>query len=216
MSAPATFDAATGTDPRDCRVYRFICLDPHTSYTTRRVGYIGESIRMPFVRMLEHVYNQWWADTIVAWEVYDEVYPSKGSALAAEEAAVRAEMPLYNDEYNHGNPDRIPLWKQEQQARERGTTARPAPMYPNRPRRQASQSSERAPQQRTRRVPAVRAERRPRGWWLMLWFVLAVILGVWTRSVTGVTSDGVWVGAGGGTLLVALMVRGTRRRRRRR
>lgn len=110
------------TDTRTCSLYRFWVLDPATGYTTRVLGYVGETARIPFERLMEHVYAQPWADTIVGWEVDPTVYTGKAAVLAAEKAAVRRERPLYNVEWNMGNPDRIPPWKAERQARARGRT----------------------------------------------------------------------------------------------
>lgn len=110
-----------------CRLYRIYVWDPRTDYTTQTLGYIGETLRLPFTRWLEHVYEQPWADTIAALVVDEQVFPSKGAVLAAEEAAVRAERPLFNIEFNMGNPDRIKPWEAKEQALERQRRALTCP-----------------------------------------------------------------------------------------
>lgn len=96
-------------DLRECRLYRFYGWDPGTNYTTKTLIYIGETWREPFDRLMEHVARQPWADTIAGWEVDDRIYYGKEAVTAAERAAVEAEQPLYNDEFNRGNPARIEL-----------------------------------------------------------------------------------------------------------
>lgn len=122
------------TDVRDCRLYRFYGWDPRTGYTTKTLIYIGETVREPFDRLMEHVARKPWADTITSWEVDDQVFAGKDQVLAAEQAAVQTEQPLYNHEYNLGNPHRVPLSDQERQRWDRDT-ARGRPLW-------------RAPQQR--------------------------------------------------------------------
>lgn len=92
-------------DVRDCHLYRFWVRHPLTG--RRVLGYIGETVRLPFQRLMEHVYDQPWADTIAGWEVEDVTYCGKAEVLAAEAAAIRAERPLYNVEHNLRNPLRI-------------------------------------------------------------------------------------------------------------
>jgi hypothetical protein len=133
-------------DQRDCRLYRFFVTDPRTNYTTKTLGYVGESVRLPFQRMMEHIYEQPWADTIVGWEVDATVYPGKAAVLAAEEAAIKAERPLYNVEHNRGNPRRVKPWDAERQAAERGRMLRPQPRTTQRP--QARATSQRRPTKR--------------------------------------------------------------------
>lgn len=107
-------------DQRDCALYRFYVRHPVTG--RRVLGYIGETARMPFQRLMEHIYQQPWADTILGWEVEDVVYRGKDAVLAAERAAIHAERPLYNIEENLGNRERIPPWDAvaQRQAREPG------------------------------------------------------------------------------------------------
>jgi hypothetical protein len=102
-------DAIPLDAPGDCRVYVFEGWDPHSGYTAKTVVYVGETGRLPFERLLEHVYDQPWSDTITSWRVLDEVYPDKASVLRAEDAAIKALCPLYNYEGNLGNPARIPI-----------------------------------------------------------------------------------------------------------
>ena len=107
----ATFQPAT--DLRDCHLYRFWVRHPLTR--VRVLGYVGETVRLPFERLMEHIYSQPWADTIIAWEVDDVVYPGKAAVLEAEKFAVETEFPLYNYEWNLANPNRVEIWRAKQQ-----------------------------------------------------------------------------------------------------
>jgi hypothetical protein len=107
-------------DRRDCALYRIMVLDPRTNYTTVTLGYIGETGRMPFTRFVEHLYDQPFGDTIVGHPHVDpRAFAGKAQVLAAEEAAVRAEKPLYNIEYQKGAPHQIPQWTAREQRAER-------------------------------------------------------------------------------------------------
>jgi hypothetical protein len=99
-------------DVRDCRLYRFRVYHPddmHLPPEQRRVvlGYVGETVRLPLARLIEHLYDQPWADTIVGWEVDPRVFAGKAAVLEAERLAIETEQPLYNVEHNRGNPHRI-------------------------------------------------------------------------------------------------------------
>jgi hypothetical protein len=102
-----------------CALYRFKVRDPGDGYRTRRLGYVGETARFPLARLMEHIAQQPWADTIVSWEVDDTDFAGKDAVLAAEEAAIKAEKPLYNVEHNLANPDRITRQRAAEQRRER-------------------------------------------------------------------------------------------------
>jgi hypothetical protein len=104
-------------DVRDCHLYRFWVRHPLTG--ERVLGYIGETARLPFERLMEHVMSQPWADTILAWEVDDRVYPGKQAVLEAEAAAIRSERPLYNYRENLDNPHRVEIWRAKEQRRVR-------------------------------------------------------------------------------------------------
>lgn len=95
------------SDLRDCRLYRFYGWDPRTDYTTKTLIYVGETVRQPFERLMEHVGDQPWADTITSWEVDDRVFAGKGQVLAAEAAAIRDEKPVYNVRENGQNQRRV-------------------------------------------------------------------------------------------------------------
>lgn len=200
-----------GVVQRDCALYRIWARDPSTNYTTTTLGYIGETARQPLVRLMEHLLEQPWSDTIVGWEVDPVVYASKAAVLAAEEAAVVAERPLYNIEFNMGNPDRVPPWEaQEQRLRRDG--GRPQ-------RRQRPRVSDRTRPGRGRSRTAPRlAVRRGRGWrvrpfgYALLWLVVAGGL-CWTVVDRVGARDGFGLGAAGATALFVAAV-GTRRRRR--
>lgn len=94
------------TDLRDCRVYRFWVTHPVSGEVV--LGYVGETVRQPFERLLEHLATQPWFDTVVRWEIDDRVFTGKAQVLRAEEAAIRAERPLYNVIKNERNRLRIP------------------------------------------------------------------------------------------------------------
>lgn len=222
---------------QECRLYRIYVWDPRTDYTTQTLGYVGETLRLPFTRWLEHVYEQPWADTIAALVVDEQVFPSKGAVLAAEEATVRAERPLFNVEFNMGNPDRVKPWEAKEQALDRqrrgtGTASRPSPRLSGgtpavgtvrRPtpqpavvkppaRRSASSSRPATAQSGMRLVTD-----RPWFWWSVLWFLLAVAGG--SASYVKLAMPGNWAagaGVGAASLLVGLMLPARRRRRRRR
>jgi hypothetical protein len=100
-------------DLRDCRLYRFWVRHPVTG--ERVLGYIGETVRQPLQRLIEHLYEQPWADTIIAWEVDEVIYPGKAAVLEAERLAVERELPLYNHEWNLGNPRRVKIWRAKEQ-----------------------------------------------------------------------------------------------------
>ncbi|HEU5110595.1 MAG TPA: hypothetical protein VFT95_18805 [Micromonosporaceae bacterium] len=108
------------TAHRPCSLYRIYVLDPRTNYKTITLGYVGETARMPFTRFIEHLYEQPWGDTIVGHpEVDPRRFAGKDAVLAAEKAAVEAERPLYNYEFNLNNPDRIPIPEAIRQRRQR-------------------------------------------------------------------------------------------------
>ncbi len=92
-------------DLRTCRLYRFYVEHPLTGEEV--LGYVGETIREPFERLMEHVQSQPWIDTVTRWEKDPRVFGSKVEVLAAEAAAIRDERPLYNVRGNEQNPDRI-------------------------------------------------------------------------------------------------------------
>lgn len=94
------------TDLRDCRIYRFWVTHPVSGEVV--LGYVGETVRQPFERLLEHLATQPWFDTVVRWEVDSQPFQGKAAVLAAEEFAIRTEMPLYNVKGNLDNPNRIP------------------------------------------------------------------------------------------------------------
>lgn len=101
------------TDLRDCHLYRFWVRHPITG--ERVLGYVGETVRQPLQRLIEHLYEQPWADTIIAWEVDEVVYPGKDAVLAAEKFAVETELPSYNHEWNLNNPRRVEIWRAREQ-----------------------------------------------------------------------------------------------------
>lgn len=110
---PSTPVGGPFADSRDCALYRFWVRHPVTGL--RALGYIGETARAPFVRLMEHIQEKPWADTIIGWEVDDRTFTGKEAVLAAERAAIHAEKPLYNIEENLGNRGRIPPWTAKEQ-----------------------------------------------------------------------------------------------------
>lgn len=184
-----TYDPSV--DTRDCRLYRFYGWDPRTNYTTKVLIYIGETVREPFERLMEHIDEQPWRDTITSWEVDDRVYAGKAEVLAAEAAAIRRERPLYNVRENMGNPCRVKPWEAEAQRHRRDDVAgkprwvkvrdrEPAPARPARPAPPAK-----AP---TRRRANVRASRRIIvGTLMAAWLLLSMM--VW-KAVEGHATGG--------------------------
>jgi hypothetical protein len=205
--------ATTHPDQRDCALYRIYVLDPRTNYTTTCLGYIGETAREPFIRFMEHLYDQPFGDTIVGKPQVDpRAFAGKGAVLTAERAAVEAERPLYNYEWNQGNPDRIPIpvarRQREERDRARGV---PSPTWGPSCRPSAASGRQRGGRPRSyrwlRSRPALLA---------YLWLVLAV--GLWlTAGHRAHGLAGAKFGAVGASLLfVAGWVVTPRRRRRRR
>jgi hypothetical protein len=97
---------------KSCRLYRFRVYHPDDMLLpveARRVvlGYVGETLRMPLARLIEHLYDQPWADTIVGWEVDPREFIGKTAVLKAEAEAIRDEKPLYNVKGNERNDKRI-------------------------------------------------------------------------------------------------------------
>jgi hypothetical protein len=137
--APAWIDPSS-THPKpvyhhdvSCRVYLVYVLDPRTNFTTMTLGYVGETIvGRELVRFGEHVGDgtpskpgQPWSDTIPEhdprraiaagiFQVLDAVYSSKEKVWVAERATCARLRPLYNDEYNRHNRDRITLMEARQ------------------------------------------------------------------------------------------------------
>ncbi|MEU7170285.1 hypothetical protein ABZ949_02190 [Micromonospora tulbaghiae] len=201
-------------DSRACALYRFWVRHPLTGKVV--LGYVGETARMPFVRLMEHVLQQPWSDTIVRWEVDPRVYAGKAAVLAAEKSAIEAGRPLYNVEWNMGNPLRIKPWEAvaQRQAREPGWVAPPKRQV--RVPRQRSASS----------APAVREAPAPlvvwlRGvdWWRVVRWSPVGMLGGWV-AVVGASGpvatwfDGLAYGVGVSAVVAGLRLPKRRRRRR--
>jgi hypothetical protein len=158
-----------------CRLYRFYVTHPLTGETV--LGYVGETGRQPFERLLEHLATQPWFDTVVRWEVDPEVFSGKQAVWAAERAAIAAERPLYNYEHNLANPLRVEIWRAKEQRWARDDAARTARWT--------------GPDVRTSPSPRIMSERRlstTRKWsamqvrrclWSSLWVVIWAGLSVW-------------------------------------
>jgi hypothetical protein len=93
------------TSLRPCRLYRFYVEHPLTGEIV--LGYVGETGRQAWERLLEHLATQPWFDTVVRWEVDPQVFYGKTAVLEAETAAIRVERPLYNVVGNERNEKRI-------------------------------------------------------------------------------------------------------------
>lgn len=201
------------TEP--CSLYRFTVWDPNTGYTTKRRGYIGETGRMPIERLVEHLRARYpWGDTVVGWEVDDRSFADKAAVVAAERVAVQRERPLYNDEWNRGNPDRIGYAEQVRQRHERDAAA-------GRPLWQPGDRTRRLARAGRRRPVAVRRGgwRVPRRVWravpaVVVWVGLAVLAG-WVLPDRLPWTDAVWVSSAAASMGVGVLTPQSRRRRRR-
>jgi hypothetical protein len=132
---------ATPPDERECRLYRFVGRDPWNRGIGDVLLYLGESAREPFVRMLEHIYEQEFAPLIRGWYVDKRAFASKAEVLIAEEHAIRTEQPIYNYEHNLDNPWRIDTRGQRRRAPKvyrASPAARWRPTRPAAPRRRRS------------------------------------------------------------------------------
>ncbi len=188
---------------RGCRVYVFVVWNPHDGYATKTVGYVGETGRLPFERLLEHVYSQPWADTIVSWYVLDEVYPDKRAVLAAEDATIKKLLPLYNYEGNLDNPRRIPIpeAKRQRAARDlaKGAVPRAALTDTTRPLRETAKARRPRPVRRSRRYPRPARRLGVAG---ASWALLALLawVGAWRAGLP------LWLGLRASALLAAALV----------
>lgn len=175
----------TAPDLRDCHLYRFWVRHPLTG--KRVLGYIGETVRMPFERLMEHVMSQPWADTILAWEVDEVIYPGKPAVLIAEAAAIRAEKPLYNVRGNEDNKKRITPPDAIRQRRDRDAQARKTRWVHPDDREQTARPSTRL-SERTRSWSPARIKA---GLWSAGWVLMQVAtwagLHQWELPVTWVT-----------------------------
>ncbi len=202
---------------RPCSLYRIFVWNPHDGYRSKWLGYLGETERLPIERLLEHLKARYpWGDTVVAIEVDDRVWPDKASVWAAEEAAVHAERPLYNREFNGRNPLAIPYEVQVAQRHERD-------LAEGRPLWQPGSSRQRRPRRPVR--PPSRPTRVRAGWrrlprrtqaaygWAALWLVLFA-LGVWRLPDGLGWSSTAWVASGAASLAVGVVLPARRRRRR--
>ena len=200
--------------PGPCRLYRFMVIHPDTGQVV--LGYIGETGRHPFKRLMEHIDSQPWHDTIEGFHVDPRLFPDKASVLAAEKAAILAELPLYNHEHNLNNPHRIPMDVARQQAAARQAARLGAPPPPAPQRRPAAvrRPSAGRPPARPRWVPSRRTVRRVVRnrftQWSAVW--LTATVGLWAMLPALGSSGAAGFAAIGATWW---HVRFRRRRRRR-
>lgn len=168
-----------GVDMRDCRLYRFWVRHPATG--RKVLGYVGETIRQPLTRLMEHIDAQPWADTITSWEVDDEVFAGKAQALRAEAAAIKAERPLYNIRENMGNPLRVKPWEAKAQRWARDDAAGKPRWVPPKERPDADPVV-RVPAQ-ARRWPTSRRGaptwQATAGWWCAGWWSTTALWWLW-------------------------------------
>lgn len=166
----------TRQQARECRLYRFYVTHPVTGQVV--LGYVGETGRLPFERLLEHLATQPWFDTVVRWEVDPRVFHGKQAVLDAESAAIRAEQPLYNVKGNERNQRRIPPPTAIRQRRARDAAKRgPRWVHPDDrgPRTQPVRST-------TRRArPAWKSWQKAMIWWPGTW--LGTTLTGWTVAL---------------------------------
>ncbi len=199
-------------DVRECRLYRYWVAHPVTG--ERVLGYIGETGRLPFARLMEHVMSQPWADTTLAWEVDPTVYWGKRAVLVAERAAIEAERPLYNDRHNDANPRWVDYDAQvlQRHARDRAQGFPPWQPGARQVRRRTGRPSRRPRVvARPRRAPRSVREASP---WALLWLALFVLV-AWRLPDGLGWSSTAWVSAGAATSAVGVLLPRRRRRRAR-
>jgi hypothetical protein len=224
----------TGRLDVPCRLYWIYVWDPRTDFTTLTLGYIGETSRVnnPGMRFCEHVDDQPWSDTLPTTDPIEafaagyfvasaEVYPDKFAAWAAEELAILRDRPLYNDEYNRSNPDRIFL-SDARAARVERDAANGVPLEQSwavleELRQQRRAANEPAPRPRVTMWRSLRRLDR-RDWrrigWATLW--LLPTLGGWWLLAHYVAVVSTWRlgGVSGSTVGVLLLWRAMPRRKR--
>lgn len=165
--------------PLECRLYLVMVLDPRTNYQTVTLGYVGETSRWdPEIRLREHTGEldppgQPWGDTIVEFVLLPGVYGCKADVWAAEDAEVQRRRPLYNGEYNTGNPQRI--WPEQARAQRAARDAARleqgeiTPEQTWQHRWEAKQAARAATPRRRWLTARQRRQLRQAGLWLLLW-----------------------------------------------
>lgn len=188
------------TDLRECRLYRFWVEHPVTGEIV--LGYIGETVRQPFERLMEHVDVQPWIDTVVRWERDPQVFAGKDAVLRAEAAAIRAEKPLYNVKENLDNRARIipPVAIRQRRARDAAAN-RPRWVHPDdrgpvRPSRPVQ-----GPEKRGRRV-ACRLYQRKVWACAVVLISVCVVAACWRWNAPGVWWQHLLAGLGVSPLLL--------------
>jgi hypothetical protein len=203
---------------RPCSLYRITVWNPHDGYRTKWLGYLGETERLPIERLLEHLKARYpWGDTIVAIEVDDRQWPDKDAVLRAERAAVEAEQPLYNVEWNGRNPLWIPYEQQVAQRHQRDADEGFPPWAPGKRQVRRPRRSMRPPSRPTRaRASWRRLPRRTRSafGWAVVWLVLFA-LAAWRLPDGLGWSSTAWVGSGAASMAIGVLLPGRRSRRRR-
>lgn len=124
-----------------CRLYWIYAYHPDNPGQLV-LAYVGETSRLDFTaRWAEHLGDftarcpgKPWADTVPTrdldeairngWVVLGgSIYESKNAVWEAEEEAIVRDRPLYNHEYNLGNPGRVEIWRQAEQRAARDRAA---------------------------------------------------------------------------------------------
>lgn len=180
---------------RECRLYRFWVTHPLTGEVV--LGYIGETGRQPFERLLEHLATQPWFDTVVRWEIDEQIFWGKAAVEAAEAAAIHAELPLYNYEHNLDNPRRIEIWRAKEQrwARDAQQGRRPWTPAPDR-----NGGGARRPPSRPKVVRRQWSSRRKHLTGLAVAVAVLTIVGWSVRAYCAELSEPWWCGVPAGAL----------------
>ena len=121
-------------------IYRIRAYHPVTGRLMHR-AYFGQTRQVPWEKRIKgHLWGtfdtppQPWADTVPGWRpngTVSEVIAAGGATVVCQFQTVRAVLtvleiltirhglPVYNYQWNRGNPKRIPKWKAIEQRRER-------------------------------------------------------------------------------------------------
>ena len=163
-----------------------------------RLGWIGQSHRMPLDRCLEHLRRAGYGPLIGAWALGPDEYETEEDVLAAERAAIHEHRPLWNRQHNMDNPLREDVV--------------PIKMPPREPQRAAWRDRTRPATRRTRRQ--LRRDRHTP------WPIIGLAL-IWLAGVTGLAvflhdhQADVRTSLIGGVLITTMLMWEIRQRRRR-
>ena len=111
------------------RAYVYVISVTHQDLGTYEpFGYIGQTVRDPYVRLAEHVEDKEWAGWIVGVNVLWTGTCTQAQLDEIERRAIVTYKPLYNIEHNMTNPRRIKPW--EVKRRRVRTGVRPTRLAP--------------------------------------------------------------------------------------